>query len=479
MAKIIKRHKPLAVSPLKVSQPTGAVLALLGIRHALPMLHGSQGCSAFAKVFFVRHFREPIPLQTTAMDQTTTVMGADDNVFQGLRTLIEKRHPALIGIPTTGLSETQGSDIQGLVTRFYQQFPEYTSTPIIPIVTPDYSGGLESGYALAVEALIDRLVPDDAGHAGENPKQINVLVSSMLTAADLEYLRDLVERFSLEPVILPDVGDALDGHLTEDDFTPVTIGGTPVDAFATLGKARATLVIGRSLHKAANLLHQRTGVEDYRFDSLMGLEAMDRLVETLHQLSGQAVSSRLERERSQLQDSMLDTHFMLGFARYAVAADPDLLLSLSQLLVSMGGEVVAAVSPHNAPLLSDLPVNEVFIGDLEDLEHAARTHQAQLLISNAHAAETASRLHIPLVRAGWPVYDRLGAQHQLWIGYRGTRNTLTRLANELLEQGHQHAIKPYVSIYASTVYRADTTQKTTQTHHSITREVSHAAFEAD
>lgn len=477
MVKIIKRQKSLAVNPLKVSQPTGAILAFLGIRHSLPMLHGSQGCSAFAKVFFVRHFREPIPLQTTAMDQTTTVMGADDNVFQGLRTLIEKRQPALIGLPTTGLSETQGSDIQGLVKRFYQLYPEYSQTPIIPVVTPDYSGGLESGYALAVEALIDNLVIDDARHAGVNPKQINVLVSSMLTAADLEYLRDLIESFSLQPVILPDVGDALDGHLTDDDFSPVTIGGTPVEAFATLGKARATLVIGRSLFKAATILRQRTGVEDYRFDSLMGLEAMDRLVNILTQLSGCAVSAKLERERSQLQDTLLDTHFMLGFARYAIASDPDLLLSLSQLLVSTGGEVVAAVSPHHAASLSDLPTEEVTIGDLEDLEQVARSHHAQLLISNAHAAETATRLNIPLLRAGWPIYDRLGAQHQLWIGYRGTRNTLTSVANQLIEHGHHHAIKPYVSIFANAEFSE--INKMSDKPASSIKEAKHAALEAD
>lgn len=41
MAEILKRAKPLAVSPLKVSQPVGASLAFLGLRHAIPMMHGS------------------------------------------------------------------------------------------------------------------------------------------------------------------------------------------------------------------------------------------------------------------------------------------------------------------------------------------------------------------------------------------------------------------------------------------------------
>lgn len=450
MAEVIKRNKPMAVNPLKVSQPVGAILAFLGIKHALPMLHGSQGCSAFAKVFFVRHFREPIPLQTTAMEQTTTVMGADENVFKGLETVISKRQPALVGLPTTGLSETQGSDIQGLVKRFQQQQPQLAATPVIPVITPDYSGGLESGYALAVEAMIRHLVPENVQLMSRKSSQVNVLASSMLTAADLEYLRDLLESFDLQPVILPDLSDSLDGHLVDQDFSPVTVGGTPVEAFATLGQARHTLVIGHALHKAADLLQQRTGVADSRFDSLMGLKAMDALVSTLHRISGRPVPARLERQRSQLQDTQLDTHFMLGFARYAIAADPDLLHSLAGLVTEMGGEVVAAVAPHAAPILTQVAAEQVLLGDLEDLEHQASSGKAQIVISNAHAAETADRLKLPLLRAGWPVYDRLGAQHRLWIGYSGSRNTLLELANLMLAEHHRHEIQPYTSIYATT-----------------------------
>jgi nitrogenase molybdenum-iron protein NifN len=90
MATVLKRSKPLSVDPPKASQPVGGSLACLGFNRAIPILHGSQGCTAFAKVFFVRHFREPIPLQTTAMDQSSSVMGADENVVMGIRTLCEK-----------------------------------------------------------------------------------------------------------------------------------------------------------------------------------------------------------------------------------------------------------------------------------------------------------------------------------------------------------------------------------------------------
>ncbi len=159
MAEILKRNKALAVNPLKASQPVGASLAFLGINRAIPMMHGSQGCTAFGKVYFVRHFREPIPLQTTAMDQVSTVMSADENVILGLKSVCEKSKPALIGLPTTGLSETQGTDIKRLVKDFYAAHPEFAHIPVVPVNTPDFTGCLESGYALAVKAMLETMLP--------------------------------------------------------------------------------------------------------------------------------------------------------------------------------------------------------------------------------------------------------------------------------------------------------------------------------
>jgi nitrogenase molybdenum-iron protein NifN len=445
MTEIIKRNKALAVSPLKVSQPVGASLAFLGINRAIPMMHGSQGCTAFGKVFFVRHFREPIPLQTTAMDQTSTVLGADDNVIEGLRAIAEKSRPALIGLPTTGLSETQGADIYRLAKQFHTACPEYADIPVVPVVTPDFSGCLESGYALAVKSMIDVLVPESAS-VGKRHKQVNVLAGSLLTPGDIEHINELVEAFGLRPVVLPDIADSLDGHLTEAESSPLTTGGTPVSEIVAMGKSVATLVIGRSLDPAADLLKERTQVPDYRFDTLMGLEAVDAFVHALAQISGQPVPEKLERQRAQLQDAMVDTHFMLGFARIAIAADPDLLYGYARLVTDMGCEVTAAVAPSRAPVLDAVPAAQVKLGDLEDLELAAREHGADLVISNSHALETSQHLGVPLLRAGFPQYDLIGGYQRLWVGYRGTRQTLFDLANLLVSNGH-HEIPAYRSIY--------------------------------
>ncbi len=450
MVEIIKRKKALSVNPLKASQPIGGSLATLGFNHAIPMLHGSQGCTAFAKVFFVRHFREPIPLQTTAMDQGSSVMGADENVVEGLKNIAEKSKPALITVLTTGLAETQGADVQRNVIEFRAKYPEYADVAVVAVNTPDFTGCAETGYAATVTEIIRVTVPD-AKQAGTMPgnrkHQVNVLCSAMLTPGDIEALTYLLEQFYLRPVFVPNIADSLDGALTEDEFSPVTIGGTPISEMATLGEAQATLVIGPSMYRAGGLLAEKTGVPSYQLEHLYGLAANDALVYALANISGLEVPERIERQRMQLQDAMLDTHFMLGQLRVALATDPDQLNAFAYFLKEMGAEVVAAVSPSPAESLANLPTAQVKIGDLEDLELIAKEHNAQLVIGNSHATATAERLGVPILRAGFPQFDIIGGYQKTWVGYRGARQALFDLANLVINFTHEE-IPEYHSVYA-------------------------------
>ena len=100
MAQIQKSQKPIATRPIKSGQPLGAILGSLGLDRCIPLIHGAQGCSAFAKIFFIQHFQEPIPLQSTAMDPISTIMGSDDNIVAALATLF-----TLLGLNLAGLFE--------------------------------------------------------------------------------------------------------------------------------------------------------------------------------------------------------------------------------------------------------------------------------------------------------------------------------------------------------------------------------------
>ena len=106
--------KAAAVNPLKMSQPLGASYAFLGMNRCMPVMHGSQGCTSFGLVLLVRHFREAIPLQTTAMNEATTIMGGYDNVEKAILNIRARAKPDLIAICSTGLTETKGDDVARL-----------------------------------------------------------------------------------------------------------------------------------------------------------------------------------------------------------------------------------------------------------------------------------------------------------------------------------------------------------------------------
>ncbi len=304
MARIIESKKSCTVNPLKMSQPLGSSYAFLGMDACMPVMHGSQGCTSFGLVLLVRHFREAIPLQTTAMNEVTTILGGYENIEKAVLNIHKRANPRLIGICSTGLTETKGDDVDGFLRLIREKHPELDSMAIVYVSTPDYAGAFQDGYAKTVTALVQELAtPTDVRLANV----VNVLPGSHLTPGDIEELREIIEAFDLMPVFLPDHSGSLDGHIP-NEFTPTTLGGTPIEAVRNLGNARATLAIGEQMRSAAIEIEMRTGVPYHLFDRLLGLEASDRLIQTLSRIAGVAVPHKCRRQRSQLIDAMMDAH---------------------------------------------------------------------------------------------------------------------------------------------------------------------------
>lgn len=439
MAIIIASRKGYAVNPIKSSAPLGAALAYLGIEGSVPLFHGSQGCTSFALVLSVRHFKEGVPLQTTAMDEVATILGGLDNLEEALVNLKQRMKPKFIGIASTALVETRGEDFVGDLKIIQGRRRELDDCKVVFASTPDFHGALEDGWSKAVTAIIEALVETRLQGKGTF-RQVNVLPGVHQTPGDVEALRQLVESFGLHPVILPDVSVSLDGHVP-DDYVSTSFGGTSLAEIAQMGRALHTIAIGEHMRAPAMALCQRTGVPATVLPSVTGLEASDRLVALLSRISGQPAPSWLRRQRSQLVDAMLDGHFHFAGRRVAIGADPDLLVSLAALFTGMGAEIVAAVSSTaNSPLLAELAAERVIIGDLADLEDEARDGGAEVLVSHSHGRQSADRLGIPLLRFGFPIFDRLGVQHRVSVGYGGTRNVVYEIANHF--QGQAHAAKP-------------------------------------
>jgi nitrogenase molybdenum-iron cofactor biosynthesis protein NifN len=434
MATVTTPRKSVAVNPLKQSQPLGAALAFLGMKGVMPLFHGSQGCTAFAKVMLVRHFREAIPLSTTAMTEVSTILGGEDNVEQAILTLMEKSKPEIIGLCTTGLTETRGDDMDGILRNIRKRHPELFDLPIVFASTPDFKGALQDGYAAAVESMMREL--PQPGEVRCN--QVTILVSPAFTPGDIQEVKDIVAAFGLVPIIAPDLSASLDGHLA-DNPSAVTSGGTTLAELREIGSSVFTIALGESMRGAAEVLEKRFTTPYEVFPHLTGLDASDGFLQGLYDISGVEVPQKYRHQRRQLQDAMLDTHFFFGRKQVSLAMEPDLLWAWVHFLHSMGCEVKAAVTTTKAPSLAQLPIESVTIGDLEDFAEFAVG--SDLLIANSNAANISHRLHIPLYRQGMPIFDRLGNGFSCKVGYRGTTQVLFDLGNIFLEYEEAHAGK--------------------------------------
>lgn len=430
MARVVRATKACSVNPLKMSQPLGGAMAFLGLRGCMPVFHGSQGCTSFGLVLLVRHFREAIPLQTTAMSEVATVLGGLDNVEQAVLNIAKRAKPEIIGILSTGVTEVKGDDVDGFLKIIRDKHPELAGTEIVYVSTPDFKQAFQDGWAGTVATLVEQLV-ERVEDGVRDPLRVNILPGCHLTPGDLDELRWMCEDFGLDPTFLPDIAGSLDGHIP-DDFVPTSLGGAGVDEIRTMGRAVHTIALGDQMRASAVALEAKTGVPYTVFDRHTGLGPSDDLMSLLSKLSGMPVPHRYRRQRSQLLDAMLDAHFHFGGAKVALAAEPDLLWNLGSWFTEMGSRLVAAVTTTDSFRLEQLPLEEVQVGDLEDLER--RAEGCDLLVTHSHGRQAAERLGVPLWRAGIPQFDRLGTAHQVSIGYRGTRDTIFAVGNILMNR---------------------------------------------
>ncbi len=427
--------RPVLINPLKHSQVLGAAMAFQGIHGSAPVIHGAQGCNFLGKVLLTKHFREPISLVSTKLFTEDVVMGSEERITGTIENIIEKNDPDVVGILATGLSEVKGDDISDVVKELGLKHPE---TRFLHVSTPDYDGGLESGYAKAVEAMIGIAGP---GHLSSpshlaSPleeeeaagKRINVLAGSHLTPADFTELREIVESFGLQPVILPDLS-ALDG--SRQGFSPLAVGGTAVADIEKMDASVFTIAIGTSMEKAAMKLKDRFGIEYRVFEGLAGLEDTDALMQTLAALSGREMPDRYKRQRRILIDGMRDAHLLYGEKKVCLALEPDLSLQFSKWLVEMGASVELAVLPQPADSAAKVRAGKTVVGDLFSIEG-----DFDILISGSHAVDTAERLKTGLYQAGFPVYKIFGGTEKVTIGYRGTLTTISEVANVFVKEVH-------------------------------------------
>lgn len=426
-----KEHKPLQVNPIKHSQPMGAALAFMGIKDCMPLMHASQGCASYTKVFYTRHFNEPIAMYNTSVSDITAVLdGGDYSILMAIENITKKNKtmkPELIGLHTTGLTETKGDDVRGVGTHI--------EIPYCYVNTPDYEGGMESGWALTVKALIEQHTrPSTEIKANK----LLILPHVSMQPVEIEKIKEFCEGFGFETFSLPDLSTSLDGYLSEGQGKLGT-GAISIEDIRGLGDCARVISIGTSMKGAAKaLLAKNDKIEHIHFNHLMGQENSDNFVAELMKIRQIEPRPLVKRWRGRLQDAMLDTHFLIGSSHFVITGEPDMCVGMCELLQSVGGSIDAVIATNYSNVLEEITADNVFVGDLEDAVEYFK--KADLVISNFHAERLlhSNEKDTALVLRGFPNYEELGNQLKSDLLYEGSAQFLFEIANALRKVKHQH-----------------------------------------
>ncbi|CAN2039284.1 nitrogenase molybdenum-iron protein NifN [Candidatus Magnetomoraceae bacterium gMMP-15] len=435
----------------KLCKPLGAAIAFRGIEGAVPFLHGSQGCATYMRRYLISHFREPIDIASSSLGEKHAVYGGGPNLKQGIENVIEKYNPELIGIASTCLTETIGDDLPFIVKEFRKEFKEINYSDEMPhlvtVSTPSYAGTHTEGFHAAVRAIVDQLAA--ISESSDKTRTINLL-PGFISPADLRYLREIIEDFGINGIILPDISDTLDGSILKD-YEKIPAGGTPISSIKAMGSSAASIAFGRTLslkESGAQLLEERFGVPAHHIGLPIGLRETDRFYQMLKNISGNKIPESHVLERGRLVDAYVDGHKYIFGQRAIVYGEEDMVVALTAFLSEIGikpvlcasggksGRLGKAIKDVTSDLLLEAPIvhdNADFYDIFEKIEEL----KPDLLIGYSKGYHLARKLNIPLIRVGFPIHDRVGAQRVLHIGYSGTQALFDKIVNAVIEKKQQ------------------------------------------
>jgi nitrogenase molybdenum-iron protein NifN len=435
----------------KLCRPLGAALVFKGIAGGVPFLHGSQGCATYMRRYLISHFREPVDIASSSLGEKEAVYGGGPNLKKGILNVMKKYRPELIGVATTCLTETIGDDAARLVREFKREFGDLDLPEIVSVCTPSYGGTHMEGFHAAVRAVVEQLAVDTT------PTAVVNLLPGFVSPEEIRYLKEVCADFDLPVAILPDYADTLDGP-TLEDYRAIPEGGTPVEALRRMAGAPATIELGRGIPPAASaghLLENRRGVPLIRLGLPIGLRESDALFAALEELSGRQTPRRHALERGRLLDAYVDGHKYLAGKRAVLYGEEDLVVGLAAFLAEIGVQPVlaasGAASGRLAPALAAVcdgilpePPRVMEGVDFFEIVEAARAVRPDIVFGNSKGYRVLAReLGIPLVRVGFPVHDRFGAQRMQHLGYRGALALYDRTVNAFLEESQEASAVGY------------------------------------
>ncbi|HWQ72271.1 MAG TPA: nitrogenase component 1 [Desulfitobacteriaceae bacterium] len=431
------------INPMYDCQPCGAQFACIGIKDCIPLVHGGQGCSMFTRLLFAQHFKENFEIASSSIHESAAVFGGLVRAEDAVDVML-KRYPDLRVIPiiTTCSTEVIGDDIDGLVRKLRRNikktFPG-RDVFLVPVHTPSFNGSHVSGYNVAINALISTLAEKSTPNGKLN------IITGWVNPGDVTEIKHILQEMDVDANVLMDT-ESFDSP-TMPDKDSFTYGSTTVEDIIGSANALGTIALNRyEGASAAEFLRNEFEVPAIIGPTPVGISNTDQFIKNISKLTGKSVPDSLAVERGKAIDALADlAHMFFADKKVAIYGNPDLVIALAEfclevelkpVLLLLGDDNKAYQRDPRIKQLEqqiDYEMQIIWNSDLWELEKRIKNKEIEvdLIMGHSKGRYVAIDNNIPMVRVGFPTFDRAGLYRHPVVGYKGAVYLGETIANTI------------------------------------------------
>ena len=446
-------REALTVNPAKACQPLGAVLCALGFEKTMPYVHGSQGCVAYFRTYFNRHFKEPVSCVSDSMTEDAAVFGGQKNMMAGLENAKALYKPDIIAVSTTCMAEVIGDDLNAFINNTKKAGHIEQDYPTPYAHTPSFVGSHTTGWDNMFEGMIKYFTLNhmDDKKVGSNGK-INLVPGFETYLGNYRVMHRMMKEMGVDYTLMSDPSEVLD--TPADGTFRMYAGGTTQAELKDSPNAIDTLLLQPwQLEKTKKFVQSIWHQPATAINIPMGLEWTDEFLMKISELTGKPIPASLELERGRLVDMITDSHTWMHGKKFSLYGDADFVMGMTKFLLELGAEPTDVLCNHASKrwakamdkMLKDSPYGQntvVHTGrDLWHFRSLVFTNKPDFMIGNSYGKfiqrdtfYKGEEFEVPLIRIGFPIFDRHHLHRMTTLGYEGAIYMLTTLVNAVLEQ---------------------------------------------
>jgi nitrogenase molybdenum-iron protein beta chain len=334
--------------------------------------------------------------------------------------------------------------------------------------TPAFVGSHVTGYDNALKGVLEHFWDGKAGTAPKLERTPNESINFIggfdgYTVGNTREIKRIFGLMGVEATILADNSEVLDTP-TDGEFR-MYAGGTTLEEAANAVHAKATISMQEYCTEKTLPLIAAHGQEVAAFNHPIGVSATDKFLLEISRITGKPIPLELEKERGRLVDAMADSSAHIHGKKFAIYGDPDLCLGLAGFLLELGAEPTHVLATNGGKawaqkvqnLFDSSPFGKdchVYPGkDLWHMRSLLFTEPVDFLIGNTYGKYLERDTGTPLIRIGFPIFDRHHHHRYPVWGYQGGLNTLVWILDRIFESIDANTNVPAKSDYSFDIIR--------------------------